>query len=182
MNQFRNQLRNIVQGCALACLIATAAQAQTPETTEAARARVTPPPVPGDIIVEEGNEAFLIAHATGTQNYACQPCVAGTAGCNNGVAFVLFTPQATLFSDNGKQIITHFNSPNPNEGNLVRATWQHSQDTSRVWAKATGSVTVSPAAIAWLRLQVKEVGALAGPTGGRKLTGTTFIQRVNSSS
>jgi len=28
---------------------------------------------------------------------------------------------------------------------------------------------------------VKEVGALAGPTGGDKLTGTTFIQRVNTS-
>lgn len=63
----------------------------------------------------------------------------------------------------------------------MRATWQHSQDTSRVWAKIIGSVTVTPNAIAWLLLQVKDVGALAGPTGGRKLTGTTFIQRVNTS-
>jgi hypothetical protein len=182
MNKFGNKLMQCCSFALLTLFIAASAQAQTPDAaSEAARAKITPPSVPGDIQVEEGNEAFLIGHATGTQNYSCQPCVAGTEGCDNGVAFALFTPQATLFNDNGKQIITHFNSPNPIENNLVRATWQHSQDTSRIWAKITGSATVSRTAIAWLRLQVKEVGALAGPTGGRKLTGTTFIQRVNTS-
>ena len=32
--------------------------------------------------------------------------------------------------------------------------------------------------IAWLRLEVK--GAAAGPTGGRTLTPTKFIQRINT--
>ena len=68
---------------------------------------VTPPPVPANIQVPAGNVAFLVGHATGTQNYVCLPSGAG-------VAFTLFTPQATLFDDNGKQIITHFFSPNLN--------------------------------------------------------------------
>ncbi len=181
MNKYGNNLRKAMQCCSIVFLtlfVAASARAQTPASTP--DGKLTPPPVPGDLKVEDGNEVFLIGHAIGTQNYACQPCVAGTAGCNNGVAFVLFTPQATLFKDDGKQVITHFNSPNPLENNLVRASWQHSQDTSRVWAKAIGSVPVTPNAIAWLLLQVKDVGALAGPTGGRKLTGTTFIQRVNT--
>ena len=40
-------------------------------------------------------------------------------------------------------------------------------------------VFVAPGAIPWLLLQV--VGAQDGPTGGHKLTATTFIQRLNTS-
>jgi hypothetical protein len=142
--------------------------------------RVTPPPVPAQIEVEAGNEAFLVGHATGTQNYVCLPS-------GSGVAWALFTPQATLFNDDGQQVITHFFSPNPHEGGIVRATWEHSRDTSTVWARAVGMATnasdpqfVAPGAIAWLLLNVKDTGAQAGPTGGDKLTGTTFIQRLNT--
>ena len=64
-----------------------------------------------------------------------------------------------------------------------RATWQHSRDTSTVWAMAIASSSdpafVAPGAIPWLLLQV--VGAQDGPTGGHKLTATTFIQRLNTS-
>ena len=145
---------------------------------------VTPPAVPGDITVPAGNVAYLVGHATGTQNYVCLPS-------GSGVAFTLFTPEATLFDDGNKQIITHYFSPdlNPIPGqdtlNTIRATWQ-SQDTSTVWAKATGAATtvtdptfVASGAVAWLRLQV--VGAQNGPTGGARLSSTTFIQRVNTS-
>jgi hypothetical protein len=191
MNKYGNKLRKAKQCCSIALLtflIAAAAHAQTPATeTEAARTGLTSPPVPADLQVETGNKVFLIGHAVGTQNYVCLPCDPSTPGCEAGVAFSLFTPQATLFNDHGKQLITHFFSPNPFEGNLVRATWEHSQDTSRVWAKAIGIATdstdpqfVRQGAIPWVLLQVKDVGALAGPTGGNKLTGTTFIQRVNT--
>lgn len=44
----------------------------------------------------------------------------------------------------------------------------------------TGSVTVRSDSIAWLRLDVRDTGAQAGPTGGDRLTKTTFIQRVNT--
>jgi len=52
----------------------------------------------------------------------------------------LFTPQATLFNDQLKQVTTHFFSPNPFE-NVIRATWQHSRDTSTVWGRVIGSST-----------------------------------------
>lgn len=139
--------------------------------------QVTPPPVPTDIQVQPGNKAFLKGHATGTQNYICLP--AGT-----GFEFVLFTPQATLFDEDGKQIITHFFSPNPDpkEAGTIRAAWQY-RDTSTVWAGVVKSSSdadfVAPDAIPWLLLERK--GSQNGPTGGDKLTETTFIQRVNTS-
>jgi hypothetical protein len=134
---------------------------------------VTPPPVPADIQVPAGNQAFLLGRGVGTQNYVCVP-----SPSIGHVNWTLFTPQATLFSDLGEQLITHFSSPNPDEGGIVRVTWEDSQDTSTVWARATGLATVSPTAIPWVRLEV--VGRAVGPTGGNTLFGTTFIQRVNT--
>ena len=144
---------------------------------------ITPPPLPDGLFpVPAENKLFLGTHAVGTQNYVCRPSGAG-------VAYVLFTPQATLFGEDGGQVITHYFSPNPFETNTdqtvvadgtIRATWQY-RDTSTVWAKVhlpNGAVTVDPHAIAWLLLDV--VGAHNGPTGGDKLTGTTFIQRLNT--
>jgi Protein of unknown function (DUF3455) len=150
-------------GIAVTFALPTAAHAQT----------VTPPPVPTDIQVPAGNEAFLLGHGVGSQNYACVP-----SPSIGHVNWTLFTPQATLFSDLGEQLITHFSSPNPDEGETVRVTWEDSRDTSTVWARATGLATVSPTAIPWVRLQV--VGRAIGPTGGNTLVGTTFIQRVNT--
>ena len=137
---------------------------------------VTPPPVPREIQVPAGNTAFLVGHATGTQNYICLPS-------GSGFAFTLFTPQATLFDDLDHQIITHYFSPNPEEGDKIRATWQHS-DTSTVWAKAIASYTNpgfdARGDIPWVLLQV--VGTQDGPTGGSTLSaGTTFVQRLKTS-
>jgi hypothetical protein len=136
---------------------------------------VTPPPVPASIEVPAQNEAFLLGRGVGTQNYVCQP-----ADSLGRVAWTLFTPQATLFSDQGDQLTSHFNSPNPVEGRTVRATWRDSADTSTVWARAIASVADPNAsgAIAWVLLQV--VGTEVGPTGGNTLSGTTFIQRLNT--
>ena len=145
---------------------------------------VTPPTVPDNKLqVEPGNEAFLLGHGVGTQNYTCKP--SGT-----GVKFVLFTPQATLFKDNDdRQVITHFFSPNPFEPNtdatvvangMIRVTWQ-ARDSSTVWAKVhqpDGMLTVDPNSVNWLLLDV--VGTQDGPTGGHTLSDTTFIQRVNT--
>jgi len=145
---------------------------------------VTPPTVPDNKLqVEAGNEAFLLGHGVGTQNYICKP--SGT-----GVKFVLFTPQATLFKDNDdRQIITHFFSPNPSEPNtdatvvangMIRVTWQ-ARDSSIVWAKVhqpDGTLTVDQNAVAWLLLDA--VATQDGPTGGHTLSDTAFIQRVNT--
>ena len=148
---------------------------------------VTPPRVPGNIRVPAGNTAFIEGHAVGTQNYICLPCpnvITPAAMCPaSGFAWAFFGPQATLFNDVDEQVITHFLSPNPDEGDTPRATWQHSEDTSTVWAMAIESSSnpgfVAPGAIPWLLLQV--VGAQNGPTGGDTLTATTFIQRLNTS-
>lgn len=142
--------------------------------------RIRPPAVPGNLQVEAGSKAFLVGHAVGTQNYVCLPSGAG-------FAWNLFTPEATLFSDHFKQLITHFFSPNPNpaDNRAIRATWQHSRDTSTVWAKvapdgsSTDSAFVAPGAVAWLLLDV--VGTQEGPSGGDTLTVTTQVQRLNTS-
>ena len=141
---------------------------------------ITPPPVPDKLQVSEDEEAFLVGHATGTQNYVCVPS-------GSGFTWSLFTPQATLFNDRLQQVTTHFFSPNPNpsDNRAVRAAWQHSRDTSTVWARVVpdGSSSdpdfVAPGAIPWLLLEV--VGAQEGPTGGDTLTATTSIQRLNTS-
>jgi hypothetical protein len=174
---FNNEIaRRILRG---ACTAGLAAALSLAELAHAHH--VTPPRVPFDIEVPPGNKAFLVGHAFGTQNYICLPS-------GNGFAFALFTPEATLFDLRSKQqIITHYFSPNnnpfaPADKGVIRATWEDSRDTSTVWAAALVSSTdanfVAPGAIPWVKLQV--VGAQDGPTGGDRLSNTTFIQRVNT--
>jgi len=119
--------------------------------------------------------------------FRCEAAVSSGAD-SSGFAWILFTPEATLFTDHDKPITTHFFSPNPDEVNTdpltsyhpIRATWQSSKDTSAVWARtlvATDSVVVTPGAIPWLKLTV--VGSQNGK-GADVLTVTTFIHRVNT--
>jgi hypothetical protein len=143
----------------------------------AARAdRITVPPVPPDLTAPVNTRVFFVGHGVGTQNYVCLP--SGTS-----VAYALFTPQATLFTDSQQQATTHFFSPNPDEsGVVIRATWEDSQDTSTVWAEVTQPSSdprfVAKGAIPWVLLHV--VGREPGPTGGTKLLRTTDIQRLNT--
>lgn len=134
-------------------------------------------PVPDNIQVPAPNQSFLVGHATGTQNYVCSP-----SRSIGRVAWTLFTPQATLFDDQREQLTTHFFSPNPTEGGVVRATWEDSRDTSMVWGRAIASSTdptfVNANAIPWLLIAV--VGSQTGPIGGGALSATTFIQRLNT--
>ena len=140
-----------------------------------AKPQVTPPPVPANLEVPDGFKAYLEGHAYGTQNYVCLPSA-------TGFAWTFFGPQATLFNDDDGQIITHFLSPNRVENGTPRATWQHSRDTSSVWAAAIATSTdpnyVAAGAIPWLLLRV--LGAQEGPDAGDKLTETAYIQRVNT--
>jgi hypothetical protein len=137
---------------------------------------VDAPQVPDVLAVPAGSKAFLIGHAVGTQNYICLPDGAGAK-------WVLFGPQATVFDDAGRQIMTHFLSPNPAENSTPRATWQHSDRTSAVWAVKVAESDdpryVEPGAIKWFLLQVK--GAEEGSRPQDRLTKTTVIHRVNTS-
>lgn len=178
----KNQIaRRIMQ---IACTTALALGSMFSVPLLAQAQSVTPPTVPDNKLqVEAGNEPYLLGHGVGTQNYICKP--SGT-----GVKYILFTPQATLFKDNDdRQIITHFFSPNPSEPNTdatvvangaIRVTWQ-ARDSSIVWAKVhqpDGTLIVNQDAVAWLLLDV--VATQDGPTGGKTLSDTTFIQRVNT--
>jgi hypothetical protein len=162
----------LAHACAAALALAIAAS--LPQAAHAHE--LTPPPVPGEIQVPAGNRLFFEGHGVGTQNYICLPSA-------TGFAWALFTPQAMLVNDHGRQLTTHFFSPNPAENGTVRATWQHSRDSSTVWAAVDGNPSVdpnfvAPGAIPWLRLRV--MGAQEGPFWGDTLTPATFIQRVNT--
>ena len=172
-NAPENQTTRRILPIACATALAVAFTVSLPQSAHADH--VTPLPVPANIQVPAGNKAFLGGHAVGTQDYICLPS-------GSGFAWIFFGPQATLFKDDDKQVITHFLSSNPFESGTPRATWQHSGDTSTVWGLAIDSSSdpafVAPGAIPWLLLRV--VGAQDGPTGGHKLTATTFIQRLNT--
>jgi len=138
------------------------------------------PAVPGNLVVDEGFSLFFKAHAIGTQNYMCLPAGAG-------LAWRQIEPQATLFQtfrdEVSQQLATHFLSANPDEAGLARATWQHSFDSSRVWARllrfSTDANFVQPGAIP--RFLLVTAGKAEGPTGGGLLTQTAYIQRLNTS-
>jgi hypothetical protein len=178
-NTREKQIARRIQLSACATCIVAAFTVSLPQPAHARN--ITPPAVPLDLQVNPAeNEAFLEGHGVGTQNYICLPT-------DDGFQFMLFTPEATLFdSVDGKQVTTHFFSvnPNPADGGKIRATWQHSKDTSTVWGgTATPSTDpnfVAKDAIAWLLLPV--AGVKNGPKpGDNTLSVTTFIQRVHTS-
>ena len=169
-------------GSALA--VATACTVTLPKSARADEIAV--PAVPDNVAVEAGNVPFLVGHAIGTQNYVCLPT-------STGVAFKLFTPEATLLDDEEGQIITHFFSPNADEQNVdpavtatgtIRAAWQHSHDGSTFWGLATPDHVSTDArfvdrnAIPWVLLS--RAGVENGFGGGDLLTKTTFVQRLNT--
>ena len=180
----------------LATIGVSGADAQTVKTGSAEPIQVGN--VPDNIKVPAGNHAFLVGHGVGTQNYVC----ARSTSSSSGVAYALFTPQATLFSDDFKQLTSHFFSPSPSEINTnpavvaagpIRVTWQHSRDSSTVRGKvrpadpavpgdlgdsSTDAAFVAQGAVAWLK--VTATATANGPTGGDTLTATKFIQRLNT--
>ena len=154
-------------------------------TSQSAAAKGNPfgidvPDVPATLAVPDGNRVFMKGHAEGTQNAVCLPS-------SGGVAWTFIGPQATLFHTFPNrarwQNATHFLSANPAANGLPQATWQHSIDTSRVWARAVASSSdpahVEAGAVPWLLLQA--TGSAAGPTGGTLLARTTFIHRLTTS-
>lgn len=163
-------------------------------TTNLATAQtVTPPRTPTEITPPVGNTAFLVGHAIGSQGYTCLPTSdGGTAWSINA------RPEATLFLNffgQPVQIITHFASINAKPNGVLlpvslsgNATWQSSFDSSKVWAAVIGPHSIpggsdrdscpNSGAIPCLMLQ--SIGNQEGPTGGKLLANTTFVQRLNT--
>ena len=178
--------RRIWRLCEVAIALAFAFVAAPP----AAAQNMVTPSTPALITPPPGNSAFLISQATGTQGYVCLPSGTGASWTVNAAR-----PEATLFHSLfglELQIITHFLSPNtnPNEDApkqlpFGNATWQSSLDTSKVWAQAqqaipAGSDPSCPNAGSIACLLLQSIGSLQGPTGGKSLTKTTYIQRINT--
>src|SRR5690349_12762081 len=101
-NTWKHQTRRRI--LPIACATALAAAPMISLSRPAHAGLVTPPPTPANIRVPPGNVAFLKGHGVGTQNYVCAPSASSTSG----VAYVLFTPEATLFTADGKQLTSHF--------------------------------------------------------------------------
>ena len=175
----------------VACSIASAQDMPQDKKDEAAFSVLAIQPSTSTLTPGPGNSEFLVGHAFGTQGYVCLPSGTGASWTVNNAR-----PEATLFTTvlgAPVQIITHFLSPvenpntiGPNPPRFGDATWQSSFDSSRVWAQkfsfvpaGTGDATCPNAgAIDCLLLQT--IGSDDGPTGGRLLSKTTFIQRLNT--
>jgi hypothetical protein len=160
MNQGTRLTRKLARGAvalgmALAVVLPGPAHAQD----------VTPPTVPANLQVPAGNEAFLVGHARGTQNYACQ--LNTTSGT---YVWTFVAPSATLYDDAGNQIATHYAGP----------TWQANDGSTVVGKKlqSADSPLGKTVAIPWLLLSA--LSTTTGPDGGNTLTDTTYIQRVNT--
>ena len=107
--------RWVARGLLITCVTALAAvssvalphAAQSDSQWQSAQSNgISVPPVPPKLEVDPPHEVVFVGHAVGTQNYVCLPSGAG-------VAWSLFTPQATLFRKHGQQLTTHFFSPIP---------------------------------------------------------------------
>ena len=148
------------------------------------------PVTPTTITPPAGNTAFLLGQAkVGTQGYVCLPTATGASWTVNNAR-----PEAALFTNflgRDFQIITHFLSPNTNPSGpdpvpFGNATWQSSVDSSAVWAKAlspnvtAGTDASCPNVGSIPCLLLQSVGSKEGPTGGKYLTKTTYIQRLNT--
>jgi Protein of unknown function (DUF3455) len=161
--------------------------------THASAQNVTPPPTPTAITPPAGSTAFLEGHAFGSQGYVCLPTSTGGTSWTINPA----RPEATLFASvfgQLMQVITHFTSidanPNKNAPNPVplggNATWQSSFDTSKVWAAAIGKIDAGSDPVSCPNtgsipcLLLQSVGNQKGPSGGRLLANTTFVQRLNT--
>jgi hypothetical protein len=171
----------LILGCAMGSGSAAVAQQLTPPPTST---KITPP---------AGSIEFLLGHATGTQGYVCLPTAVGATTASWTINSP--RPEATLFQTffgQPFQIITHFLSPNTNPKIIGpdplpfgNATWQSSLDSSKVWAQAigmapAGSEESCPNANSIPCLLLQAVGSLDGPTGGKSLSKTSFIQRLNT--
>jgi len=167
------------------------AQDTTQDKKDEATFSLTPnPATPAAITPPAGNSRFLAGHALGTQGYICLPAGSGFSWTVNAAR-----PEATLFTNNFGEtvrIITHFLSldthPNqsaPSPLPFGSPTWQSSRDSSKVWGRPldaipAGSGASCPNAGAIPCLLLQAIGSEQGPAGGRTMTNTTYIQRLNT--
>ncbi len=116
------------------------------------------PDVPDSIQAPAGEDVVLLAHATGSQIYICQPAADGKFG------WTLKGPDAELHDRKDKVIGQHSVGP----------AWKL-KDGSEVTGKAVAHVdALDPSSIPWLLVKV------VSHAGNGMLTNVTTIQRVHT--
>jgi hypothetical protein len=116
------------------------------------------PDVPAKIQAPAGEEVVLIAHASGSQIYACRQEADGK------MAWTLKGPEAELRNQQGAVIGRHYAGP----------TWQ-ANDGSTATGKPTAKVdSPDPASIPWLLVTA------TGHSGEGVMQRVTSIQRINT--
>jgi hypothetical protein len=117
-----------------------------------------PPDVPDSIQAPAGEEVVLLAHATGSQIYACQATTDGK------FSWTLKAPEAELHDRKDKVIGQHSAGP----------SWKL-KDGSEVTGKAAAKIdALDPGSIPWLLVKV------VSHSGNGLLTSVTTIQRVHT--
>lgn len=133
-------------------------QPATSQSKPSAAQKEPAPDVPDAIQAPANEEVVLLAHAVGSQIYACQP------GADGKFAWVLKAPDAELRDRNDKAIGQHTAGP----------SWKL-KDGSEVTGKMAAKVdSLDPASIPWLLLTV------VSHSGSGVLSRVTTIQRVRT--
>jgi hypothetical protein len=126
--------------------------------TQAYGQDIARPDVPDKIAAPAGEVVVLLAHATGSQIYVCQP------GADGKLAWVLKAPDAELHDSHGAVIGKHFAGP----------TWKDN-DGSEVTGKAAARVDSPDSdSIPWLLVTV------TSHSGEGILSHVTSIQRIHT--
>jgi Protein of unknown function (DUF3455) len=126
--------------------------------THASGQAVARPDVPDKLNAPAGEEVVLLAHASGSQIYVCQP------GTDGHLAWALKAPDAELHDQQGATIGHHFAGP----------TWKDN-DGSQVTGKAVAKVDApDPDSIPWLLVTV------TSHSGEGVLSRVTTIQRIHT--
>ena len=119
---------------------------------------ISRPDVSEKINAPAGENVVLLAHASGSQIYVCQP------GTDGKLAWTLKAPDAELRDQHGAVIGRHYAGP----------TWKDN-DGSEVRGKAVGKVdSPEPDSIPWLLVTA------TGHSGSGILSAVTSIQRVHT--
>ena len=167
--------RGIVQiGCVTA--LAMVLKVALPQAAHADR--VAPPYVPDQLQVLAPNKAFLVGHAGGDRRTMCACPPVGPS------------PGHCLLRRRRSSTTTASTSPRTSSVPPVRRTIPSApRGSSGIRARSGRGDRlrrfhhrpefVKPGAVAWLKLAF--AGFQDGPLGGDRLTGTTFVQRVNLS-
>ena len=123
-------------------------------------APISPPQVPDNLKVPDGQEVLLKALGKGTQVYVCK----AASGDADRFEWVLARPDAGLFDESGARIGKHFAGP----------TWE-ALDGSRVTAQMQQRSSAPNAnAVPWLLLKA------ASNQGAGTFARVTYIQRVDT--